>query len=309
MVEISRVELPTCPRCGKAIRPKLGQRIKLRGDLVLDNFYGIGSTGLLRLNGYNVLGIELEDHFVEMSKENALLLDKKAPWVPHLGTCRIIQGDSRKLSELLGQGQKSPQAAVLSPPYGHDANGSRMQGSSRMDPDSPNFRPYAIRTMAEAEMPDANITSPPYFQAQDGGKGIGYGQKTEHGGLFRAYRPEFQGEAKGQIGQMPDASIASPPYEQSLSDGLRPEDRERYKEWARASKSVGLTYGQTPGQLGKESGETYQSAMLACYRELRKCLKPGGVACVVVKNPTRGGALRRLDITTANLLLMAGFEL
>ena len=59
-------------------------------------------------------------------------------------------------------------------------------------------------------------------------------------------------------------------------------------------------------KLDKEESESYLSAMLQVYRESAKA----GISplCLVTKNPTRNGKLRRLDIDTKMLLEKVGYK-
>lgn len=99
--------------------------------------------------------------------------------------------------------------------------------------------------------------------------------------------------------------VTSPPFEDSLSDGLRDEDREKYEEWKRASASCGKKYSPNLQNIGNQQGERYLQAMLRVYQEAHGA----GISCLVTvtKNPTRNGKLRRLDIDTTKLLMLAGY--
>lgn len=549
------------------------------GDRIVDNFYGIGTTGLLTLHGYDVLGIELEESFFKMACENAEILEKKGTWLKSKGRCRIIQGDSRKLAELLGieidggltsppytnlrkggglnieppetfrgvlrdhslkegdsEGQignlpDRPDAALTSPPYtgvpdwhretlrprnqqaffckgyadasvtsppylqsqegrgivkqgyldtgdqvadrcGYTAERQgRSEGQISQLPDaallSPPYAGQNQRDIAREEygsqvigglkrnirqtqpygetggqigalpdQPDAAVLSPPWgdqrcYQIYDEEKGFhSYDENESKSRMKRDYMPgegegqigglpdgavlsppyagstghsrgsagpprrsdgslvddalhrsDGYGESEGQIERLPDrldAAVLSPPYADSVSGGRRSgidwdkagrpdrleesahrhnvqgchewhygeeegqignladagvtsppyEDaqnitvpgsftegrkamREAQRDRSKGPGGVGPAYiaPESEGQIGRERGETYQDAMLLCYQQLRECLKPGGVACVVTKNPTREGQLRRLDLDTSWLLLQAGFQL
>ena len=92
------------------------------GDSVIDPFGGIGGFGYhAMLLGLHFTGVELEPRFVELGQRN---LDKwrrdLAMLNGTLGTARLLQGDSRRLLEVVGAGMA---AAVSSPPYEVDALG------------------------------------------------------------------------------------------------------------------------------------------------------------------------------------------
>ena len=71
------------------------------GDVVVDPFGGIGSTGIVGASlGLQVVCVELEEKFVALGKEN-FERNRKTFEVSHFGHAYqpvIIQGDSRKLS-------------------------------------------------------------------------------------------------------------------------------------------------------------------------------------------------------------------
>ena len=63
-----------------------------KGDLVLDPMAGIFTTGIVGATlGYQVIGIELEPHFIEMALANIAFAEKK---FHPLGLCGIWQGDA-----------------------------------------------------------------------------------------------------------------------------------------------------------------------------------------------------------------------
>lgn len=64
-------------------------------------------------------------------------------------------------------------------------------------------------------------------------------------------------------------------------------------------------YGSTEGQI--EDAPSYLSAMFKVYQQAFLCrISP---LVVVTKNPTRNGALRRLDLDTVYLLQACGYEI
>ena len=87
-----------------------------KGDVVVDPFGGIGSTGIIgAVMGLRVVCVELEEKFVALGKQN-FELNRKAFNVSHFGHSyqpRIIQGDSRKLSEVIA----GVDCVVGSPPF------------------------------------------------------------------------------------------------------------------------------------------------------------------------------------------------
>ncbi|MBU0846669.1 hypothetical protein KKH23_05715 [Patescibacteria group bacterium] len=65
--------------------------------------------------------------------------------------------------------------------------------------------------------------------------------------------------------------------------------------------------GNLPDNKGNQPGESYLSAMFKVYQQAFLC----GISplVVVTKNPTRNGALRRLDLDTISLLQASGYEI
>jgi hypothetical protein len=100
-----------------------------RGDSIIDPFGGVGLGGLDAMTfGLHWTGCELEPRFVELGQRN---IDKwrrdLAMLNGTLGTARLLQGDSRRLLEVVGGGMG---AAVSSPPY---AESMGQGGESAID--------------------------------------------------------------------------------------------------------------------------------------------------------------------------------
>ena len=83
------------------------------GDVILDPFGGIGSTGILgAYEGYQVVCCELEQKFVDLAEQNFEM--HKDAWVEFGNPFPIIlQGDSRRLCEVV----EKADCIVSSPPY------------------------------------------------------------------------------------------------------------------------------------------------------------------------------------------------
>lgn len=73
------------------------------GDAVLDPFGGIGGFAFhAALLGLDWVGVELEQRFVDLGNQNLdLWRNRYAPHWPHYGTARLLQGDSRRLVEVV----------------------------------------------------------------------------------------------------------------------------------------------------------------------------------------------------------------
>lgn len=92
------------------------------GDSVLDPFGGIGGFAYhALLHGLHFAGVELEPRFAELAQRN---IDKwqrdLAMLNGRLGTARIVQGDSRRLLEVI-DGHMA--ASICSPPFGEQQSG------------------------------------------------------------------------------------------------------------------------------------------------------------------------------------------
>jgi len=100
------------------------QRYTKKGDVVADIMAGTGSTGIVAsYMGRHAVLVELEEKFVKWIEKNVELLEKHGG---KRGEIKVIQGDARKLAELLGVKTDS---IVTSPPYSnvdptHFASGS-----------------------------------------------------------------------------------------------------------------------------------------------------------------------------------------
>lgn len=153
-----------------------------KGDVVVDPFGGIGSTGIVGAYlGIDVLCCELEMKFCKLAMEN---FNMHAPGLKKLGLPRpqIIQGDSRRLSEVIA----GADCVVSSPPYAQltrDANADYLKERLSGEYDKkrgfkPNKNTYTIsdgygQTPGQlgAMKPgsiEAIISSPPYAETLKG---------------------------------------------------------------------------------------------------------------------------------------------
>jgi len=247
------------------------------GDLIIDPFGGIGTTGIIgAYRGYRVVCVELEEEFVNLSRQNFELNHQK---LEVLGSPVpvIIQGDSRKLQEIFGQAD----GCVTSPPY---AEGCRHTGGK--DPHPENIEggeyiglgikggisspPWVDNLSADRVDPNARtalarqegISNAEYVSPIDMEKVMGREQK------YAKY-----GQTEGQLGSMPEGdlpsvagAITSPPWEDNVADGgwqllgkyaeegrltvdqVKGDPQKSYPSW---SKDRDTSYGKTEGQLGK----------------------------------------------------------
>jgi len=341
-----------------------------KSDIILDPMTGIGTTNICAgAMGYPSISVELEGKFVDLEKQNKEYAErklyKKLDWA-------IIQGDSRRLSELLhdnglktltsppyegdgfgksnkysgnvvnrnqqvvsrnrpshiAKGQKARQIkyadqvegqigglkSIMSPPFGDMNHPTNYLGKQKRE----SCFEYSDDSNNIGNLPDKPlkaVMSPPYDNARNTSQeyddkydlrrppGIKWGRES--------FRGRY-GDTPGQIGKL--KSVMSPPYEDSYTTGDKPEIRKErmkkagYKPHFSPHSVLSLEghYGESEGQIGKEQQESYLSAMAKVYSEIAKC---SSVLVVVVKNPTRNGKLRRLDLDTIKILEMSGWRI
>ena len=293
-------------------------------DTILDFLCGIGTTVILgALQGNPAIGVELEPKFVDLAQQNIAHVSKK---VGRELPATIIQGDARHLSELL---RERGMIGITSPPYQDSAVSSdgqrgidsgdvatRRKAKRRASPDGYPTTPGQIGRLKDGPM--KGIVSPPY-QNIEIGKGLNTkppraGSKDQAG---RSPQAPSQTETTysdnpDNIANLPDrvVGVTSPPYESTTLHGIdtNPE-RMMGGPPAKSSHGGGQVIYHNPiseGQIGQERAESYLSAMCQVYAE---AFKVCDVLAVVTKNPTRNGALRRLDLDTIALLEEVGFTI
>ncbi|MDD5009984.1 MAG: hypothetical protein PHC68_16475 [Syntrophorhabdaceae bacterium] len=176
------------------------------------------------------------------------------------------------------------------------------------------------------DVPFVGVMSPPYSEAQQGGGIVINGYNGPHihemgknqpakVGRVCGYLKELHGSDPGNIGNLPDrpiVGITSPPYENQvpIQDNqfiLKVNtDRGRKAEdvinWNLDNK-----YSDNQNNIGNQKDESYLTAMLKVYQQAY--LSGISPLVVVTKNPTRNGALRRLDLDTVFLLQKSGYEI
>lgn len=81
--------------------PKIGEKV-FRTQIVFDPFGGVCLGGLDAMAmGLNWIGIELEEKFVRLGQQNIELWNRQLKGWPNLGTAKIVQGDSRRLRDVM----------------------------------------------------------------------------------------------------------------------------------------------------------------------------------------------------------------
>jgi hypothetical protein len=287
-----------------------------RGDSIIDPFGGVGLGGLDAMTfGLHWTGCELEPRFVELGQRN---LDKwrrdLAMLNGTLGTARLLQGDSRRLLEVVGAGMA---AAVSSPPFGEAQtygtaivypNGDRIQDRAY----SPENQGQSPGNLAALRADDAGFTaavsSPPYADnAATWVEGPGARHDPIHHNGDNAYKASSDsgyGSTPGNVGNMRDGGfegvVSSPPFESSGTDrnetnGVRVAlNRQVVRKNRGASIRPGeqarsLSYGDDPANIGNDSGDNFWTAARAIVEQTYAVLRPGGYAAWVCKDFVRKG--------------------
>lgn len=158
------------------------------------------------------------------------------------------------------------------------------------------------------------VTSPPYADSETFGTDQNNGMRGKRPGKNAGQRGEY-GTSPGQLGAMPPGDVAavlngvvtSPPYGDCLDTaqhGIKDERRSR-----NPSDIQTAHYGTTSGQVGRESGDTYWSAVRDIYAQCLLALRPGGWLVVVVKGYVSKRKLVDLPAQTAALLTHLGLDL
>src|SRR3990167_8662631 len=194
------------------------------GDFCVDPFGGIGGTALDAMwNGCHWIGCELEPRFVGLAQQNLDLWQRKYGSKPGFGSARILQGDSRKLTEIIA----GADLVCSSPPYADQAtHGARANRAANL---------AAAGIDAGAWLGDRRCTQ---------GRSEGYGQSLGQLGAMK------EGEAPRV-----DCVVSSPPYTGAAlghTRGAAGDKREatgKYKQGYTQGAIVETEYGSTPGQL------------------------------------------------------------
>jgi len=228
-----------------------------KGEVVADIMAGTGSTGIIAsyLGRHSVL-VELEEKFVKWIKENVKLLEQHGG---KKGEIKVIQGDARKLTELLGVKTDS---IVTSPPYSESLStiddeerrlertkgkhpncgylrGKRRRAASHSMGDGYSENPENIGNLPHGKIEaldgkgkdvDVVITSHPYSNILAGDKDgpgatsirnpLGFKPSSQPGYTQTKTWTEKHKNLKHAFGEI-HAVITSPPYEGSLEGSTR----------------------------------------------------------------------------------------
>lgn len=237
-----------------------------RGDVVVDPFGGIGTTGIEGASrGIQVICCELEPKFVGLAQQNFDLhrLDWETMGRP---LPQIVNGDSRQLRQHVAPALAA--CVVSSPPYvsgGHHADvmgaWNANGGGHGVTKDEAGYgrTKGQLGQMKEGEVA-AVISSPPYA-GNDKADNTKHDRDPLAGRFTGVFRGSY-GRSDGQLGAMlsgqVEAVISSPPYAEisSGSGGLntlppKHAGQQGGRSAASASQDTDSRYGTADGQLAR----------------------------------------------------------
>ncbi len=292
------------------------------GDVIVDPFGGIGSTGILgAYEGYQVVCCELEQKFVDLAEQSFEL--HKDAWVEFGNPFPIIlQGDSRRLCKVV----EKADCIVSSPPFqgahqgGVDSSSLNKGACKRpwLDKATANNgygqTPGQLGAMKPGKV-DMVVSSPPYAETP-----VECTHRTSNKRGDKSnpnYRPSWKkklkegydqttrpyGQTSGNLGNLKsgdvDCVISSPPFEKQQTGGGIAAAQQNKSNYPidKSFRSIGSknqgyqAQGQTEGQLGQEQGDTFWQAAKTIVEQCHQILKPGGHAIWVVKSFVRKGKI------------------
>jgi DNA modification methylase len=304
-----------------------------KGDVVADCFGGIATGGIVAAyRGLRWYGVELEPRFVGFARANIALHKSK---LEYLGRPlpMIVRGDSRKFAQIVGE----IAGVVTSPPYaetkttagnvGNATNNAWGKGKQLASAqEGYGAAPGQIGWLKSGSV-DAVVSSPPFRDARSDTTKAG---ATKGGGpcaerLHSVQAGTTYGKSDGQIDNLATgdvhAVVTSPPWEKNCEGDIKrhkvnflPDNGKGHyaspaaKERA-MQKAEQKVYGDTDGQIGQETKESYWMAMKLVYAQCHLAIKPGGYIAVVIKDYVKDKQRVPLCDDTVKLLEHLGFEL
>ena len=256
------------------------------------------------------------------------------------------QGYGSREGQIAALKEGSVQGVISSPPYAVISTGAgglntkpakhagQQSGRSAEAASQDTDQKYGqqagqIAALKEGSV-EAVVSSPPYADTPTTAGNVGNATNKNWGtGKRIGSAAEEYGSAPGQIGALKSgevsAVVTSPPWE-SNSEGVKKASKFKNPEAftgngkghyaSPAAKLAAMkrederdTYGESEGQIGKESGETYWAAMNLVYRSCFKAIKPGGVICLVLKDYVKAGKRVPLCDDTVRLIEHIGFTM
>ena len=158
---------------------------------------------------------------------------------------------------------------------------------------------------------DACVSSPPYIRSLETKGGIDPGKSEHTGGPHsQMNRSDTRyGDENGQLAVFLEGSfegvVSSPPWETQNACNDPKYQEGRYT----AGGPLYGDYGETSGQLGQETAETFWSAAKTIVEQTYDLLVPGGHAIWVVKRFVRNKKIVEFSQMWAQLCESVGFQL
>ena len=258
-----------------------------KGGYVLDPFGGICGFGFhAMINDLNWIGVELEEKFVQLGQQNIELWNRQFRNWPNLGTARIVQGDSRRLKDVIKEASFHP--------HGYNEEG------------------YGV----VIEKADINlvVSSPPFSPLGNQPikiSGASQGIRSEY--KFLGEKPESTyGQSVGQLGAMKegffDITIFSPPcgnsHQACSSDGAN--QKNVLNNWKTQSKKA---YSENDSNLGNSSDDTFWSTSKIIVQNCFDLLKVDSHIVWVCKNYIKAGKIVPFSDRWLALCESIGFKL
>ena len=208
------------------------------GDTVLDPFDGVALGALdAMFHGLHHIGCELEDKFVQLGQQNIDLWDRRyGKGLPRWGTAVILQGDSRRLVEVL-EGARA-EGIIASPPWG------KKVAQAVNVPDMKTIRPF---------LPPANEVAQ-YLRSSRKAKGLSIRQVNKLLGTKAMYgwfeKPRLPSEVPTPILWRKLKSILG--LDDRFDQGILTEKvvEATWKNTVGRNNLIGEGYGTDPAQLG-----------------------------------------------------------
>jgi len=231
----------------------------------------------------------------------------------------------------IGNLKDVPLVCIMSPPYSeaqqgggiaiNGYRGAHMHEQGKNQPDKVGQRCGYMKEVHGSDpanignLPDrplAGIISPPYGATIS--KISGGPTGVERVGVSCRNAREYS-ENPMNIGNLPDKQligITSPPYLIDPKNVCHTREGKTLAEYDvkrgyQPTAHQTTDYSTNPENIGNQPDESYLSAMFKVYQQAFLC----GISplVVVTKNPTRNGALRRLDMDSISLLQSCGYEI
>ncbi len=278
------------------------------GGIVLDPFGGVCLGGLNAMAmGLNWVGVELEEKFVKLGEQNIELWNRELAGWPNLGTARIVQGDSRRLKDVIGEAS----LIVSSPPYAETHNqggdqathpGMKWKHGERTDRgrvNRTNFKgtDYGCTKGNLANLPEGNfqdviekadlvVSSPPFLEVLGSSNSTKFmekianqpGSKRFGRTIYKKREVEDYGHTSGNLANLKEGDFdliySSPPYAECIKSG-----------------GDGIDWNKIKGEEGKPNRSLGRGAIADGYSQNSNNLgsmKEGSIDAVISSPPYEG---------------------